>query len=239
MRISDPHTSASVSWSWTDVFLGFVSGVSLCVGLYLAFYYAPLLKHNGLPWWSQKIFYVHVPVAWGAMVGLIFVLVGSIMFFRTRQPQWDHVTVAAAEPCLLYATLVMVTGPLWAKPSWNTFWKWDDPRLMSFFALWLILVAYQVLRSFSEEGEGKYLTSAALGILGSLSVPFVYFSVRMGHTLHPKPSRMEMAMEVRITTWVFLLSFSLLFVLIYRFRKRLEQQRHRLLKLTQRLADVG
>lgn len=239
MRHLGTQNSSVGTGSLTDVALGLLSGISLGVGLYLAFYYAPLLKHNGLPWWSQKIFYIHVPAAWGSMFGLVFVLMGSVAFFKTRKPAWDHVAVAASEPCLLFATLVLVTGPLWAKPSWNTYWKWDDPRLMSFFALWLILVAYHVLRSFSEEGEGKYLTSAALGILGSLSVPFVYFSVRMGHTLHPKPSRMEMAIEVRITTWVFLLSFALLFVLIYRFRKRLEQQRYRLQQLTQRMADIG
>lgn len=221
-----------------DGALGVLSGVTFAVGLYMAFYYAPLLRHNGLKWWSQKIFYIHLPAAWGSMIGLVLVLVGSVAYFMTRKEKWDSFAVAAAEPCLLLATLVMVTGPLWGRPSWNTYWKWDDPRLMSYFALWLLLIAYMMLRAFSEDGDLKRSTSAALGILGAISVPFVYASVRMGNTLHPRPNKMQIGGKVWLTTYVFLASFVFLFWLIFRVRRRIEEQRNQATRLNRLLMEL-
>ena len=223
--------SVDASEQIVDFLLALVSGISFCIGLYMVIYYAPLLRHNGLPWWSQKIFYIHVPSAWGGMAGLIMVLTGAVAYLLTRKESWDAFAAAAAEPCLLFTTLVMITGPLWAKPSWNTYWKWEDPRLMSFFALWLVLVAYHLMRSFSEEGAGRRITSAALGIIGAVSVPLVFLSIKFGRTLHPKP--VEMDAHVRNTLFVMLFSFTLLFILIMRVRYRLEKQHNRLLKLQQ------
>ncbi len=238
MSRSDSRPSTPSGLPVTDLIMVLLSGVLLAVGLYMVFYYAPLLKHNGLPWWSQKIFYIHLPVAWGSMSGFILVFIGSVAYIITRKESWDNFAVGAAEACLLFATLVLVTGPLWGKPSWNTYWKWDDPRLMSFFAMWLLLVAYQILRMYTEEGESKRLTSAAIGILGSISVPFVYLSVKFGNTLHPRPAKMQIGSKVQITTWVMLLAFFFVFLLFFRIRRRLEGQRNRLYRLNQLVSDL-
>ncbi|TNE44044.1 MAG: hypothetical protein EP343_30280 [Deltaproteobacteria bacterium] len=238
MTSSRQTAQTSSSGRLMDGGLGLLSGLFFAVGLYMAFYYAPLLKHNGLNWWSQKIFYLHLPAAWGSMIGLVLVLVGSVAYFVTRKESWDSYAVAAAEPCLLFATFVMLTGPLWGRPSWNTYWKWDDPRLMSYFALWLLLIAYFMLRSFSEDGELKRSTSAALGILGAISVPFVYLSVRMGNTLHPRPNKMQIGGKVWITTYVFLGAFVFLFWLIFRVRRRLEEQRNQATRVQRLLLEM-
>ena len=109
---------------------------------------------------------------------------------------------------------------------------------MSFFAMWLLLVAYQILRRYSEDGEAKRLTSAAIGILGAISVPFVYYSVKMGNTLHPKPSKMQVGFKVRVTTWVMLFAFFFLFLLIFRLRRRLEEHRNQLHRLNELVSDL-
>lgn len=197
------------------------------VGLYMMAHYAPLLRMNGLPWWSQKIFYIHVPAAWGGLGGLLLVLIGSIAYLQTRDEGWDAFAVAATEVCFIYATAVILTGPLWARPSWGTFWKWEDPRLMSFLALFLILGAYQLQRIYGAPGHGKRVASAALGIVGALSVPFVYLSVKYGRSLHPILKAKEVDGRVRLTLYVFLVAFLLLFLLLLRIRKRLEEQRNR------------
>ncbi len=200
----------------------FGSALFLGMAIIAAFFYAPLLKYNGLPWWSQKIFYVHLPAAWGGLTGLLVVLIGCVGYILTKNPKLDALAASAAVPSFLYSSLVLITGPLWAKPSWNTYWKWDDPRLMSFFAFWLVLVAYHLLRYFSEDDEAKRLASSALGIIGALSVPFVFLSVKFGRSLHPKP--IEFDPRVGFTALLFIISFFLLFIALVRIHYRLELQ---------------
>ncbi|HAA59035.1 MAG TPA: hypothetical protein DCE42_30050 [Myxococcales bacterium] len=209
-----------------DLLLGVLATVSFCVGMWFVFYKAPLLKLNGMPWWSQKIFYIHLPCAWGSLSGLLIVLIASIGYLVTRKESWDTLAVAATEICFIFATGVLITGPLWAKPSWNTFWNWGDPRLMSFFALWMILGAYFLLRNYGDSGEQVRVASASLGIIGALSVPFVYLSVRFAPGFHPNPNKMQFDLWVRITVHTLNFSFLFLFLLLMRVRRRLEENRN-------------
>ncbi len=232
MQKSEAPTPTGVGLFELSLLMG--SAIFLGMGLIAIFYYAPLLKYNGLPWWSQKIFYIHLPAAWGGMAGLFLVLIGCVGYILTRDKRWDALAAAAASPSLLYSTLVLVTGPLWAKPSWNTYWKWDDPRLMSFFAFWLILIAYQMLRVFSEDDEAKRLSSAALGILGSLAVPFVFLSIKLGRSLHPKP--VEFDPKVGFTVLLNLIAFFLLFAAMVKINYRREILQQKLFELDKKVA---
>lgn len=209
-----------------DYLLLLLSITCLSLGLWMAFFYAPLLRHTGLPWWSQKIFYIHLPAAWGGLSGMFLVLIGSIAYLRTRNERWDAFAVGAAEICFLYGTIVMSTGPLWARPSWNTYWKWEDPRLMSFLALWLVLAAYFVFRSYGGRGHQVRVAAAALGVVGAISVPFVYLSVKLGRSLHPMLKVDEVDSRVRLTVWVCNLAFFFLFLFLMRWRRQLELQRN-------------
>lgn len=223
---------------WPEVIYAVMAGTLFIAGFYIAFYVAPLLRHSGLPWWSQKIFYLHLPVAWGALSGLSIVLVGSVAYIWSEKQGWDSLAVAAAECCFLFGTMVLLTGPLWAKPSWGVFWKWEDPRLMSFLALWLVLGAYFMLRAFGGVGRSIKMACAAMGIIGAFSVPFVYLSVKLWRSLHPMLSPKDIDSRVRLAVWVCVASFFFLFLLLMRIRRRLEQQRQRLHELSLRAQEL-
>ncbi len=221
-----------------DIVLGGLGMFFFALGLYMAFYVAPLQIYTGLPWWSQKIFYVHVPAAWGALVGLFIVMFASIAYLITQREKWDILAVSAAEPCFIFATLVMITGPLWAKPSWNIYWKWEDPRLMSFFALWLILGAYFLLRNYGGSNHQMRSAAAALGIMGAVAVPFVFLSIKFGRSFHPDPGKFEMSRWVALTVLVCSIAFMFLFLLFLRLRYRLEAQRNALRHLRLQIQEI-
>jgi len=223
------------SWDllWAILAMGFMA-----YGLYKVFYASPLLKHTGLPWWSQKIFYIHLPAAWGSLAGLLLVFAGSVGYIWSEKEKWDTLAVAAAEVCFLYGLLVLITGPLWARPSWGIFWKWEDPRLMSYLALWLILGAYFLLRAYGGKGRGIRMASAALGVIGTFSVPLVYMSVKLWRSVHPMVKNKDMDASVRSTLWICLLAFTFLFILLVRVRRRLEEQQNELHHMTLKIQEL-
>lgn len=157
------------------------SYVAILVGLYFAFFYAPTERTMGV---VQRIFYFHVPSAWTAFVAFFIVCVSSIMFLIKGTEKWDLLAKASAEIGVLFTTLVLTTGPLWAKPVWNVFWTWDA-RLTTSFILWLIYIAYLMLRSYTHDKERGARFAAVFGIIGFVDVPIVYFSIRWWRTLHP------------------------------------------------------
>ena len=134
----------------------------------------------------QRIFYFHVPSAWMAFIAYFFVFTFSIAYLATRKPSWDRKALAAAEVGTLFCTIVLVTGPLWAKPVWGIWWTWDA-RLTSTFVLWLMYCSYLLLRSALKESPKRAQLSSVVGILGFLDVPIVFFAIRLWRTQHPKP----------------------------------------------------
>ncbi len=135
---------------------------------------------------AQKIFYVHVSAAWCAF--LAFGLVGllSALYLWMRDEKLDRLAESAAEVGTVFTTIVLITGPLWAKPVWGTYWTWDARLTLTLF-LWFIFVAYIILRGAVDDRALRSRYSAVLGILGALLVPFIHLSVYMFRTLHPKP----------------------------------------------------
>lgn len=160
-----------------------LSYVAIMVALYFAFIYAPTERSMGD---VQRIFYFHVPSAWVAFLAFFIVCIASIMFLRTSSEKWDRLAESSAEIGVLFITLVLLTGPLWAKPVWNTYWSWDA-RLTTSFVLWLIYVAYLMIRSYAKDMERGARFAAVFGIIGFLDVPIVYMSIRWWRTLHPSP----------------------------------------------------
>ena len=133
----------------------------------------------------QRIFYYHVPSAWTAFI-LFFVNFGaSVVYLIKRRPAADIVALVSAEVGVVFCTIVLITGPIWARPVWGIWWTWDM-RLTSTLVLWLIYVSYLFLRRFSSSGQTPLL-AAALAVLGALCVPFVYFSIWFFRTQHPQP----------------------------------------------------
>src|SRR5216110_2845311 len=133
----------------------------------------------------QRIFYYHVPSAFVAFTCFLANLIASLWYLRSRRLSVDAWALATAEVGVIFCTVVLVTGPLWARPVWGIWWTWDA-RLTTTLILWLIYLSYLMLSRFSE-GPSAPLIAAALAIFGFLDVPIVYMSIRWWRTQHPSP----------------------------------------------------
>jgi heme exporter protein C len=162
--------------------LSVLTAILLSYALYMALIGAPIEQTMGN---VQRIFYYHVPSAWTAFILLFINFGASIVYLIKRKPTADIVALVSAEVGVVFLTVNLVTGPIWARPVWGIWWTWDM-RLTSTLVLWLIYVSYLFLRRFSSSGETPAL-AAALAVLGALCVPFVYFSIWFFRTQHPQP----------------------------------------------------
>jgi heme exporter protein C len=133
----------------------------------------------------QRIFYFHVPAAWVAYLAFAFVFISSIAYLRTSTRRWDLVAHSSAEIGVVFCSLVLITGPIWANPVWGTFWVWDA-RLTSALVMWLTYVGYLLLRGLASDPQSAGRLAAVVGIVGFANVPIVHFSVRWWRTLHPQ-----------------------------------------------------
>ncbi len=158
-----------------------LSGVSMVGVLYLVFLYAPTDRNLGL---SQRIFYFHVSMAWVGFLAFFWVLVGSVGYLWKRSQRMDRLAYSSAEIGVVFTTLMLITGVLWAKPTWGVWWTWD-PKLTTSLILWLIYVAYLMLRAYSPRGDQGARFAAILGIIGFIDVPIIYLSVVWWRTVHP------------------------------------------------------
>jgi heme exporter protein C len=150
---------------------------------YGALYVAPTERTMGT---IQRIFYLHVSSAWTGLTAFFICFLANLLYVWRRQPRWDWLGVSAAEVGLAFTTVVLVTGPIWAHPVWGMWWTWDA-RLTSTFVLWLLYVAYLVLRTLVEEPDRRALVSALFGIFAFIDVPLVFGSIRWWRTQHPQP----------------------------------------------------
>ena len=163
--------------------LGIAAWTLVAVSLVLIFFVAREAE-AAMGGQLQRIFYVHVPSAWVAYLGFAIVFIASIAYLRTGARRWDLLAHAAAEVGVVFCTLVLVTGPIWAKPVWGTYWQWDA-RLTSSLVLWLTYVGYLFLRGLATDPGGVGRAAAVVGIVGFVNVPIVHFSVYWWRTLHP------------------------------------------------------
>ncbi len=203
-----------------------VTLITIAVALYMALFYAPREATMGD---AQRIFYFHVPSAWIGFLSFFIVFVASILYLLKRDRKWDALALSAAEIGVLFTTLVLLTGPLWAKAAWGTYWVWDA-RLTTTLVLWLVYIGYLMLRG-SVDDTKRAPMSAVLGIIGFLDVPIIYLSVTWWRTMHPtllvsESGGLDAAM--RVTLFVALFSFTLLFAWLLLIRVRLEQKRNQL-----------
>jgi len=200
-------------------------GLLVAVAGYAAFFIAPNERTMGA---IQRIFYFHVPSAWTAFTAFFLVFISNIVYLIRRTPKWDWLGVSAAEVGLAFCSVVLVTGPIWAKPVWGIWWTWDA-RLTSTFVLWLMYVSYLLLRTLLADPERRAVVSAVFGIFAFLDVPLVYFSIWLWRTQHPQPvigggGSLDPTMrKVLLFCWVALLG---VMFLLLRQRYRLEAMRH-------------
>lgn len=174
----------------------------------------------------QKIFYFHVGSAMSMFVGAFACGIGSAVFLFGRKKAGDRVAVAAAELTSIFGIIVLVTGPIWARKAWGVWWQWDA-RLTSTLVLWLIFQAYLLLRRYG--GPGSDRLAAGVALFGMANVPFVYWSVNVWRTLHPKTSVIpSLQPGMRGPFWFCVAAFLLLFTLVLTARVELEKRRSEL-----------
>jgi heme exporter protein C len=162
--------------------LAVFSALLLAYATYQALVVAPTERTMGD---VQRIFYYHVPCAWTAGCLFCVNLLASIAYLTWKSSKADALAVSAAETGVVFCSVVLVTGPIWARPVWGIWWTWDM-RLTTTLVLWLIYVSYLVLRKFSDSAQTPKL-AAVLAIFGALDVPLVYFSIWFFRTQHPQP----------------------------------------------------
>lgn len=200
---------------------------TLAVGLlalYLAFVYAPEEATMGD---VQRIFYFHVGAAWTAALAFFVVFLGGVAYLRTDDRRWDALALSSAEIGVVFTTIALATGSIWAKPAWGTWWTWD-PRLTTTTVLWLIYVSYLILRSAIDEPERRARFAAVVGIVGFVDVPIVFVSIRVWRTIHPvlvKSEGFDMAPEMVHALLAALLAYTLLYAYLLLVRTTLERRR--------------
>lgn len=147
----------------------------------MVFFYAPLEVVMG---WVQKIFYFHVANLWVGMLGFLVALIAGVIYLRKGDHRWDIVGLAAVEISVIFFFTGIVTGSIWARPIWNTWWTWD-PRLTTATVVELVYVAYLMLRQGIEDPDRRARFGAVYAILGFISVPLTFMSIRLLRTIHP------------------------------------------------------
>ena len=142
------------------------------VALYMIFLWSPIDTSVGL---TQKIFYFHVPVGWLGMLAIFGVGISSIMFLITKNYKWDDLAFSFAQVGIIFASLIIITGALWAKPVWGVWWTWD-PKLTTTVVLWFIFSAYLLLRNLITDKRRSALIGSIIAVLGSIDAPLIYFA---------------------------------------------------------------
>ena len=215
--------------------LGGCTLIAVLASLWAIFIYVPTEKVMGI---VQRIFYFHVSLGINTFLAFFVVFVASILYLCKREPRYDIIAHAAAELGVLLCSLVLITGPIWAKPIWGTWWTWDA-RLTTTLVLWLIYVAYLMLRAAAGNDLKRARFAAVFGIVGFVDVPIVYLSIHWWRTIHPvviKPSGVGLAPPMLHTMLISLVAITLLHAYVLALRIRVGKARHDLEALREKLS---
>jgi heme exporter protein C len=196
----------------TGIFFAFAA-LMMAAAIGAIFFLAPAEASMGE---IQRIFYVHVAVAWSGLLSILVSAACGAIYLHRRNLVWDHWSQAAAELGWIGCALVLITGSLWARAAWGTWWTWD-PRLTTTFILWMIYSAYFLVRSGQEDAPRRARLGAVVSILGVLDLPLVFVATRWFRGIHPVARGMEPSMLAVLV--VSLVSFTALFALLIAIRK--------------------
>ena len=218
-------------------FLWVIVTVTMPVAIWMVFLYVPDERVMGA---AQRIFYFHVPSAL-VMFGSVFVLLaGSIGYLWTRNLGWDNLSRAATETGLVFCTIVLTTGPLWAKPAWGIWWTWEA-KLTTTLVLWLLLVGCLMVRNHAENRDVGARLAAIVGIIAAVDVPIIHKATVWWRGQHPvvfKPNETGLSTEMSQTFGFCMLQFLLFFTLVLAVRWRLAQTEDRVAAAAERMEGI-
>jgi len=189
-----------------------LSFIIMITALYMVFIYVPTEKNMGM---VQRIFYFHVPLAWVSFLAFFIVFSCSIYYLLKRSIKWDTIAYASAEVGIVFTTLVLITGSIWAKPIWGIWWTWDA-RLTATLVLWLIYIAYLMVRNYALEKAKGARFASVLGIIGFINVPIVALAINLWRTQHPSPLIFKggLTSPMILTLLICIAAFTMLYVLL-------------------------
>jgi len=206
--------------------LVWLTGLTFLAAMVAVFIYVPTERTEGV---IQRIMYFHIPCAWLSFFAFFVVFICSILFLWKKDREWDIYAHASAGIGVVFCSLVLITGPIWARPIWGAWWVWDA-RLTSTLILWIIYVSYLMLRSQSDAGSMRARYAAVLGIVGFLDIPLIHFSVLWWRSFHPQPKVISsegigkgMETGMLATLGISLCAFTLLYFLLMGVRVRQEK----------------
>jgi heme exporter protein C len=205
--------------------------IGMMTSIFMIFLYVPTDAIEGIP---QRIFYFHVPIAWIGMLAFGVLAMASIGYLWKKDERWDWLARASAEVGTIFITLALITGSIWGRTTWGTWWTWDA-RLTTTLILWFIYIGYMMLRSYMGRTPASARSGAVLAIIGVIDIPIIYESVNWWRTLHPQaevgtPGALppEVVLTLMISLVTFTLLYSFLMLQIYQLQKMqaLAQQLH-------------
>jgi heme exporter protein C len=204
--------------------------LGMIASLYMAFIYAPTEAVMGH---IQRIFYFHMGAVWVATISFTVVFIASIQYLRKESRFWDILALSSAEIGVLFTTLTIITGSIWARPVWGKWWTWD-PQLTTTFILWILYVAYLMLRSATGSNLKRAKFAAVYGIIAFIDLPLVYLSVRLMRGISPVvfgSGGGGIAPQMMVTLVVCLITFTLLYIVLLRERMSIEGMRDEVARL--------
>lgn len=216
-----------------------IAAAGLAGTLYLIFYVTPI---DAVLNFNQKIFYWHVP-NWFMLFSMVFLCgAASAMYLKKRDPRWDDIALAAAELAVLFGAIGLITGSIWGKVAWGTWWRWEL-RLTTSLILWLTMVGYVLVRRFG--GAGSERLAAGLAIFGVANVPLVYFAVKLAaaldqSSLHPKAQVVsQLTSTMKSTFQLSILTYAALCATLFFVRIDAIRDERKLRDLRERGLDAG
>jgi len=214
--------SGSARLPWISLILGALTIVGISITIWMDFFYEPTDAVQGQP---QRIFYVHVPVAWVGMLAFVVMALAGIVYLKNKDERWDWVARASAEIGALFITMTLITGSIWGRTTWGTWWTWDA-RLTTTLILWFVYVGYLMLRSSLGRTHASARAGAVMSIICVIDVPIIYESVNWWRTLHPVaevgvqgslPNSVTLTLMVSLT--VFTILYAVLMIQAYQLQR--------------------
>jgi len=201
--------------------------VLMMAAIYTVFIFAPEDQTMGI---VQRIFYFHIALALVPYLAFLVVCVASILYLSKRERKWDVMAAVSAEVGVIFDTLVLITGPFWGRVAWGVYWTWE-PRLTTSLIVWLLYVAYLLLRRSVGEQEKRARFAAVFGIVAFVSVPINFMAIRWWRTIHPivlKASGMELSPNMRVAMFVSIIAFTVLYTLLMQLRTAIDNSKEEL-----------
>lgn len=198
---------------------------------YLIFLYVPTEEVMGI---VQRIFYLMVPLGWLTMLAFIVTAVASILYLQKKNQKWDILALSSAEIGVVFTTLAMATGAIWARPTWGVWWDWGTPRLTSTFILWFIYLAYFLVRNLATEEYRGAAFAAVVAIVGLADIPIIILSISLWQGLHPPALIFEaggLDPKMGMTVGISVIAFTVLYITLLILRVSMRHNEAELRKL--------